>query len=381
MKETIAVITKKIFGVKMEKLWKSVGAGLLVFTGLYASGFRVEIAPFVFYLMIGMFTAGVMRQALLAEENSANMLNLYMLPVEEKRLLFSYVSALGAYTLFTKTLLLFAVVSAVSVRSAAEIVCGICSAVFAVTGTAVWVPLKRIKEKGAGLAWMCLVYAGGWWIKEPRYLIGWFSVHFFVSVLLLERADVYSFYHRAESGLRRKRESYRGSVGKYFLRYLTAHKNYLVNTAAVWGIACVLPLFFEQSGGLSVLPLGFAVLSFNTPLCILLSGDRALEWAVRFLPEQKRSFMLPYGIFLFLCNLFADSIFLLSFEVRLGGVTLQDAAGAVVFSFFSAVLSVCMEWFFPIRKWKIESDLWHHPRKYVVPAVMLLLAGAVSLLR
>lgn len=29
--------------------------------------------------------------------------------------------------------------------------------------------------------------------------------------------------------------------------------------------------------------------------------------------------------------------------------------------------------------WKIESDLWHHPRKYVMPAIMMLLAGLVSL--
>ena len=39
------------------------------------------------------------------------------------------------------------------------------------------------------------------------------------------------------------------------------------------------------------------------------------------------------------------------------------------------VLSVLLEWFYPIRGWKIESDLWHHPRKYVVPVIMLLLAG------
>lgn len=41
------------------------------------------------------------------------------------------------------------------------------------------------------------------------------------------------------------------------------------------------------------------------------------------------------------------------------------------------VLSVLLEWFYPIRGWKIESDLWHHPRKYVVPVIMLLLAGGV----
>lgn len=380
MKETMRIFTKKIFGVKQEKLWKSVGAGLLVFLGLSTSGLRVEIAPFVFYLMMGMFTAGVMRQALLSEENSANMLNLYMLPVEEKQLLFSYVGALGTYTLLTKTLLLFAVVSAVSVRSIAEAAGGICSAVFAVTGTAASFSLKGIKKKGIGLAWMCLAYAGAWWLREPAFCVFWFAGHISVSIFLLGRADVYSFYHRAEGGLRRKKGGYRASVRKYFLRYLSAHKNYLVNTAAMWGIACVLPVFFAQFGGSFLLPLGFAILSFNTPLCILLSGDRALEQAVRFLPEQKRSFLLPYGIFLFFCNLLADSIFLLSFEIQLGGVTMQGVVGAVVFAGVSAVLSVCMEWFFPIRKWKIESDLWHHPRKYVVPAVMLLLAGAVSLL-
>ena len=43
-----------------------------------------------------------------------------------------------------------------------------------------------------------------------------------------------------------------------------------------------------------------------------------------------------------------------------------------------AVLSVMLEWFFPVRGWKIESDLWHHPRKYVVPGIMLMLAGGIS---
>ena len=53
-------------------------------------------------------------------------------------------------------------------------------------------------------------------------------------------------------------------------------------------------------------------------------------------------------------------------------------AGAVFFALQSAVLSVLLEWLYPIRNWKIESDLWHHPRKYVVPVVMLLLAGGAS---
>lgn len=60
------------------------------------------------------------------------------------------------------------------------------------------------------------------------------------------------------------------------------------------------------------------------------------------------------------------------------GVTAMTILTAVFFALQSAVLSVLLEWFYPIRNWKIESDLWHHPRKYVVPAIMLLAAGVVG---
>lgn len=60
------------------------------------------------------------------------------------------------------------------------------------------------------------------------------------------------------------------------------------------------------------------------------------------------------------------------------GVTRWMLGAACFFAMQSAVFSVLLEWFFPIRSWRIESDLWHHPRKYAVPTVMLLLAGAVG---
>ena len=45
----------------------------------------------------------------------------------------------------------------------------------------------------------------------------------------------------------------------------------------------------------------------------------------------------------------------------------------------SAVLSILLEWFHPICNWKIESDLWHHLRKYIVPLVMLLIAVFIGM--
>ena len=197
--------------------------------------------------------------------------------------------------------------------------------------------------------------------------------------LRLGRTDAYAFYVQPASRRRTVKVRRRSSVWRYLFRYLMAHKNYLVNTAAMWGVACVLPVLLGQMEARFVLPIGFAVLSLNTPICILLSCDPALERAVRFLPGQDRAFCLPYCLFIFGCNLAADIIFLCSWQIQIGGIDPLHTLTAAAFALLSASGSVLLEWYCPIREWKIESDLWHHPRKYIVPAVMLLLAGLVSM--
>ena len=146
----------------------------------------------------------------------------------------------------------------------------------------------------------------------------------------------------------------------------------------MWGVALILPRFLGKMESLFIVPIGFAILSLNTPVCILLSCDPDSEQAIRFLPGQEKAFCIPYCLFIFLCNMAANVIFLCSWQMLNDGVTSFMILTAVFFALQSAVLSVLLEWFFPIRNWKIESDLWHHPRKYVVPAIMLLTAGAVQ---
>ena len=199
-------------------------------------------------------------------------------------------------------------------------------------------------------------------------------VNSLAAILILWKSDGYAFYQ----GERRKnhaiRQRKKASLWRYFFRYLGGHKHYLLNTAVMRCAVLVMPYFLREMAGLSVVPVGFAILTLNTPICILLSCDRDLEQAVRFLPGQKQRFSIPYCLFIFSCNMAADVIFLLSRQIQNGGITVLTIAGAVFFALQSAVLSVLLEWFYPIRSWKTESDLWHHPRKYVVPAVMLLLA-------
>lgn len=140
----------------------------------------------------------------------------------------------------------------------------------------------------------------------------------------------------------------------------------------------MLPMLFGRMEGIFVLPVGFAILSLNTPVCILLSCDPALERAVRFLPGQRRAFGAPYCLFIFLCNLAADCIYLISWRLQVGSVAGIMPAIAVCFALQSAIASVLLEWNYLLRGWRIESDLWHHPRKYIVPVMMMLAAGIVG---
>ena len=373
MKMTGKAFAKKLFGARYERLPRTLLMDVILFWGLYIADFQVQVAASVRILMISAFTAGVMWQALSSKDNAVELKHMLMLPGHGREFVFSYVAALGSYTILTKTGLLLAVLLAVSAWKPIEMIGVAISMLHAVLMAAAAYSLRKY--------W----YMGGLWVAaivSAILFLGsrtWFGLlllaNSFIAILILWKADGYAFYQGESEKSHAIKQRKRGSLWRYFFRYLSCHRNYLVNTAVMWCVAIVMPYFLREMAGLFAVPVGFAILSLNTPICILLSCDRDLEQAVRFLPGQKRRFCIPYCLFIFSCNMAADVIFLLSWQIQNGGVTVLMIAGAVFFALQSAVLSVLLEWFYPIRGWKIESDLWHHPRKYVVPVVMLLLAG------
>ena len=375
MKMTGKAFAKKLFGTKYERLPRTLFIDVIVFWELYIADFQVQIASFVRVLMISAFTAGVMWQALSSKDNAVELKHMLMLPQHGREFVFSYVAVLGAYTFLTKTGLLLAVLLAVSAWKSIEMIGMAISILHAVLMAAAAYSLRKYWY--AGGIWVAAIVSAILFLRSELLLDLLLLVNGLFAILILWKADGYVFYQKESKKSHTVRQRKRASLWRYFFRYLSCHKNYLFNTAVMWCVALVLPYFLREMG-LSVILVGFAILSLNTPICILLSCDPDLEQAVRFLPRQKRRFCIPYCLFIFLCNMAADVIFLLSWQIQNGSVTAHMIAGAVFFALQSAVLSVLLEWFYPIRGWKIESDLWHHPRKYVVPVVMLLLAGAVS---
>lgn len=378
MMNTAKALSKQFFGAKYQSAAKSLLAAVILFVAIDAAEFQMEIAPFILYLTSTLFTGGVMWQMLTGKRHIEAMQGMFMLPFDNRSFVFSYVMVLGAYTLITKTLpiwaLFFAAASWYPWEIALAVFCGCMACAVTAAG-------YRMCRKGLivlPVLWTAGILAVILLVRKDAAILTAGAVSILAAVLYLAFADAYDFYSAAVSKRAVQYTGHRGSVFVYLTRYLLANKSYLINTVGLCAIACFLPLLFGEIRGLNLFPVGLAILFLNTPICTLLSCDPDLEQAIRVLPGQAGRFCRRYCLFIFIVNGIVAGIYLSSWQIVHGGIGLAHVGTVLLFALQSAILSVILEWKHPIRDWKTESDLWHHPRKYLVPLAMLLMAAFVG---
>lgn len=378
MMNTIEALSKQFFGAKYESIRKSLLAAAFLFIAVYAAEFRIVIAPFILYLTSTFFTAGIMWQVLTGRRHMENMQGMFMLPFDNRSFLFSYVLVLGAHTLITKTLLIWALFFAVASWSVWEIVVAIICGCMACVVTAAGYQMCRKGYAALSILWAAGILAVILLVRQWAAVLAVAMASIAAAALFLAFADAYDFYSAAVAKRTVRHKGRAGSVFVYLTRYLMANKSYLVNTVGLCAIACFLPLLFGEFQGLNMFPIGLAILCLNTPICTLLSCDPDLEQAIRMLPGQAGRFCRKYCLFIFAVNSIVASIYFFSWQIVNGDLDFVHVGTFLIFALQSAIFSVVLEWKHPIRGWKTESDLWHHPRKYLVPLVMLLVAALVG---
>lgn len=372
---TFDYFLRKYFGARGKRFVRTLVVCAVVYGGLAATEWRVAISPFVLCLMTSVFSGGAMLRALAAADGQTELRHLLMLPENARDVVRGYIGALALYTLVTKTLPLLAILLALSAWTAQTLctvgLCALCSVLLAA--------LFRSGPRWLAALWMLALFVVLRFCAGARVLLPLLALSAAAALILLSRADAWAFLRATAPGSRSGKHAQHFLMLRYFLRHLFAHRNYLANTAGLWLVAAALPFFFASfAREIFVAPLGFAILTLNTPLSVLLSADPALDRAVRMLPGSVRQFCLPYVLLLAGANLLADSVFLISWTFVIAPITPQMLAAALFIALQSALAAVWLEWKHPLKNWRSESDLWHHPRKYLVPAVLLLLAAAIG---
>lgn len=379
MMNTTKALSKQFFGAKYQSAGKSLLAAVILFIAIDTAEFQMEIAPFILYLTSTFFTGGVMWQMLTGKWHIEAMQGMFMLPFDNRSFVFSYVMVLGAHTLITKTLPIWALFFAAASWYPWEIAIAVFCGCMACAVTAAGYRLCRKGHIVLPVLWATSILAVILLVRQDAAVLTAATVSILAAVLYLAFADAYDFYSAAVSKRVVQHTGHSGSVFVYLTRYLLANKNYLINTVGLCAIACFLPLLFSEFRGLNLFPIGLAVLCLNTPICTLLSCDPDLEQAIRVLPGQAARFCRKYSLFIFIVNGVLTGIYLCSWQMIHGGIGLAHVGTVLLFALQSAILSVILEWKHPIRGWKTESDLWHHPRKYLVPLAMLLVAALVGI--
>lgn len=378
MMNNIKAFSKQFFGAKYEDIRKSLLAAVILFIAVYAAEIQIEIATFILYLTSACFTAAIMWQVLTGRRHMEAMQGVFMLPFDNRSFLFSYVMVLGAHTLLTKTLLVWALFFAAAPWHPWEISTAVVCGVMACMVTAAGYRMCRKGHAVLPILWAAGILVVILLVRKGTAALAAAMVSLSAAVLYLAFADAYDFYRADVSKRAVQHTGHSGSVFVYLVRYLLANKSYLINTVGLCAIACFLPLLFGEFQRLNLFPIGLAILCLNTPICTLLSCDPDLEQAIRVLPGQAGQFCRRYCLFIFLVNGIVASIYLCSWQMIHGGIGFVHVGTVLLFALQSAILSVILEWKHPIRGWKTESDLWHHPRKYLVPLVMLLVASIVG---
>ena len=372
-------ICKQLFGAKYERIGRSLLVSAILFLALFGAGIRITIAPFILYLTATAFSTGIMWQTIGGGRHAETFMGLFMLPFPRAGLTLSYVLSFAAYTLITKALFVLAPLFAVGRWSAAQIVTALLCAVNGCLLAAAWYAMLARKKWPLAATWASSLVAAIFLAPGALVMGAACAISIVIALIWLMRTDAYVFYRSVHTRQVVKHKSGMASVFVYLLRYLMSNANYLVNTVALCAFACVLPFVLGQFDGFHDMPIGFAILSLNTPICTLISGDPDTEQGLRTLPGQVASFCTRYCLFIFCVNSLISGVYLIVWQLRNGGVGHIELLTAVLFALQSAVFSVTLEWAHPLRGWKVETDIWHHPRKYLVPAVMMLIAGMIGL--
>jgi len=312
---------KMFFGAKYERILRSIFIWGIIFFALRSIGIHINIAPSILALTTLFTTVMSFVVVLRSDDTITSIRGQLMLPERPSDFHIAFYTTIAAHTFLTKTGLLLLVYLIVSEWS------GIGVAVFAA----------------------CFIIS---------------SIATYVLAFSTERKDL--VYSRTNHN--------RHSFMLYLSRYLWSNKTYLANTAMLWAFACILASVIGKSGIIAAMPLGFAVSCHNTPLGILLSSDKTLYQKVQMLPGQFRTVFFPYAVFIMTANIVACGFYLASWRLTVGIVPIYMLIVAGYFSAIGAFLTVLLEWRFPLLTWKVESDLWHHPRKYIVAGILVILA-------
>lgn len=375
----VKALVRQLLGAKYENVTKGLFAAGIIYFSFAAAGIRIPVSEDVLFLTSVLLPFGFMLQMLSANAYRHTFDAMLVMPHKPVSLVFSLVTGMSLYVIAKRMLPVWALLLAVSPALCPYTIYALSGTVAACILTSVFYCLCHQKHLSsavlltAAAAW--ILFAAG--SRSLPFLI----LFVFPAGIYLSAASPYLFSSLSQRKKTRLPKKQKAGILTYLFRSCMSCAAFRFNTIGLCAAALFLPVLLTGMKDLSLFPFGLVILSVNTPLTTVLSADRDLDQAVRILPDQRNRFFLKYVIFTAAVLLVPALLYLISWQIQKGGPAFLQILTVFFFTALSSVLSVFLEWKFPIHSWKTESDLWHHPRKYIIPAAELLLTVCCGIMR
>lgn len=158
---------------------------------------------------------------------------------------------------------------------------------------------------------------------------------------------------------------------KYTTAHFFANRTNIVNVVVLFAFLQFFALSSSSMGFNMAAPIAMAMLSMNTPLLTTVSANKGMTKRLATLPSCS-AFFSSFGAGLFLFNLLYYSAFILLFSYLSDSFSPLFVMICLSFPIQIAFFASILERQFPLVTWSVEDELWRHPRKYVIPCILLI---------
>ncbi len=333
---------------------------------------KITVAQSVIILTALVSNAIMMWKLLSSSDNAKCLKGLFAMPYDEKKTLWGYAAATGLYTLTMRTSYLIALFIALSKFTAEGAVLFLLSFIYSVFGTLTAFANRAKKPYiGALIAAAGVIMA---FILPKGMTAAAVLAAADIAVMVIFNMQKTRAFMVTPGSFQKKSEHHskpNALLPKYIFRHLLSNKGNLISIVVILFFSCFMSVNFEKMGFKAGCAIGMMIISMNTPLATIVSSNKDLKKKLDTLPNKTKRFFVPYGSVLFGYYIVTYAIFITAFSLATGDLNIKTILAGILFAAESAVIISLLEDKLTITKWNTEADLIRHPRKYILPLIVL----------
>ena len=376
------LLSRKLLGERCRSLIKSIMIAAIIGGSLSTMEVNLSITQSVLIMFAIFYSGPIVLQALSSKDNARCLKGLFVMPCNERRTLWEYAAVIGIYTLFTKTILLFGLICGFTKLTTIDIIIMVVASFYSIIGTMI---VYGLRKKLPIVSALIIVAAAvlAFFLPKGIMAIAGFAAADVVLLIIFSFLKLEYFRVTESNSVKAVARRSSGSsmlVPRYIIRYILSNKSYIISPLLIIAFAVYFTFTARQSGFPAVVGISLGLISTNSPLSVIVSSNRNLKSKLDVLPGKTKNFFVPYAFVIFCIYLLFYAIFLAAYFMIIKSVDYKALILSPIIAAESAILIAILESRFPITTWKTEPDLLHHPRKYIVPGIIMLEATLVYFL-